>query len=122
MYEIGFVIAFVIAIYKIYCTVHEPFSMTASNMKHVGLYYGPWSGLYDRTEPASWLSYLLRIIGALVGCIFSWLAVCIFVIAVIVQLGRSIGKPQIIKEIRWKIQNLPMSKEEVEALLARITA
>jgi hypothetical protein len=115
-YLSGYFFASIIGLIKIYSWINETCSTKSTNFQKINLYYNPWLNKFE-AEKISWFSWMSAAIYVLlISPIFSWLTVASYVANFISEKSKQSLVPEKIKEIRYKISNFNLSKEELVKL------
>lgn len=120
MYETGVFVAFLIWIYNTIMLIVNANSLLARNLSKVDMRLswstgqpvpaGDRAGVGWRVISAA----MLAVVG-LVGILLSWVSVAWSAGALIYKRSKSSGMPAAVKELRWKLRNVDMSREQIEA-------
>lgn len=125
MYEMGVLAAFLLWIYSLVMIVANANSQLARNLSKVGMRL---SWLTAEPVPAGdrsgagWRVFsALAFTGlGLVGILLSWLTVVASIGMLIHRASKSNGMPQVVKELRWKLRNVEMTREQVLTEMAAV--
>lgn len=124
MYETGVLVAFLMWVYSTIMLIVNANSRLARNLAKVDMRLSWYSGepvpASDRSG-AAWrvLAAFILVCLGLVGILLSWASVAWTVGTIIYQRSKQSGMPQPVKELRWKLRNMDMTREQI---LAEINA
>ncbi|RST54127.1 hypothetical protein [Variovorax sp. DXTD-1] len=118
MYELGIFAAFILWVYSTMMAVANANSQLSRNLAKVGMRLSWVSGepvpVGDQAGGAwRFISALLAAIFGLAAILFSWFTVAISVGMMIYQKSKAAGMPQAVKEFRWKLRNVDMTREQI---------
>lgn len=119
-YSTGVFIAVLIWLYHMVMIIVNANSQLSRNLRKVGMRLSWISGrpvAYDgpRSPWVVALKYALFGTFGLTGIFFSWFTVAWFAGAMVYTYSKQLGMPQAVREYRWKLRNLDMTSEQIEA-------
>jgi hypothetical protein len=118
-YWTGVVVSFLWAVVAFFWVVSASFGTEGENLKRVGLRLELTTGMYK--AGGSFIGELPSLVFyTLLATLLSWVGVVINALVLVYFRRKRSGEPPVLKEFRWKVRNVPMTKELLEAEWARV--
>lgn len=119
MYEIGVMIAVAISAITFIKNIFRKFSVEASNYETIGKKLSVFNGNFEDVGPDKTLKFLkvfafsFGLICTIVMWALSWVSVAFSILIWCHLLFDSLELPEFVKEGRWKIKNIRLSKRQM---------
>lgn len=123
MYELGLLVAFLLWVYNSVMVVVNANSLLSRNLAKVGMRLSWWTAqpvpIGDNAS-TGWrvFSALLLVVSGLIGILFSWVSVAGSIGMILYQRSKGSGMPQAVKELRWKLRNIDMTRDQILSEMA----
>lgn len=125
MYETGALFAFLICVYHTILIITACNSLHARNLAKIGMRISWTTGTVVEDKPFAFrgpLTIVWMLFNYIIMILFSWITVVTWTIRLIIRMSQDSGAPNAVKELRWKMKNVDMTKEEIITLFEAAAA
>jgi hypothetical protein len=124
MYELGAAVAGLISLGTLVFNLAVRLTTLGANLKTLDMRNSIFTGQPVPIGSRSFLVKLVRaflwLLSTIVSILFSWVSVAILVGMLLYRRSKDAGTPQAVKEFRWRMRNVPMSRQQMDQEAARL--
>ena len=115
-YESGVVLSLIWSLGALLFNIGIRSGTYGENLARVGFRISLITGNLKETGN-TFVEFLVLLVVSVITALFSWLGLFVGVVFTLYGLWKNAGAPPSVKEVRWKLRNVPMKADDVRALL-----